>query len=470
MKKADLVIRNGIVISPNSAVQADVAIRDGRIVAIGEDDAFPKGLTELDAAGKYLIPGAIDSHVHFRDPGHTDKENWETGSAAAIVGGVTTVLDMPNTVPHTGTVEGLLTKREIASSRSYADFGLYGLLDESSIDHLEALIAAGVPGFKCFMCNTTGSLPSPSDGAMLEGFEIIARHGVRCSVHAENASIVEHRSNRLRAAGRTDALSHLAARPAVCAIEAVGRAITFAEWTGARLHIAHKSSKDALPLIRDAKARGVDITVETCPHYLLMDSRDVERWGGVLRVNPPIREEGHAAALWQALKDGVIDMISTDHAPHTSGGKNDPNIWNCCCGITGVELQMPLMLTEVNRGRMTINDYVRWSAVNPAKAWGLFPRKGILQVGSDADIVVVDMGLSDVIDQTRLHSKQKFTPWHGSTTTGKPIHTILRGQVIVRNGELVMQPGCGREVQPRMPPPAPRNQDKTLEAVTRAPV
>lgn len=466
MTNADLIICNGTVVSSTTSIRADLAVRDGRIVAITEPGTMPEASARLDATGRYLLPGAIDSHVHFRDPGYTDKETWETGSAAAAMGGVTTVLDMPNTDPHTGTVEGLKVKREIASRLSYVDFGLYGLLDESFLDHLEALIAAGVPGFKCFMCDTTGDLPAPSDGAMLEGFEIIARHGIRCIVHAENASIIEHRTRRLRAAGRTDAHAHLDARPAVCAIEAVGRAIAFAEWTGARLHIAHKSSKDALYLIRDAKARGVDVTAETCPHYLLMDSRDVERWGGMVRINPPIREEGHAEALWQAMKEGVIDMIATDHAPHTQAEKTDPNIWNCCRGISGVEVQMPLMLTEVNRSRMTLNDYVRWSAVNPAKAWGLYPRKGVLEVGADADIVVVDMDVKENIDETKLHSKHKFTPWHGRPITGKPIHTLIRGQIVVRDGVLVARPGCGREVQPAMPSSTPRNVDKTLAAVT----
>ncbi len=465
MTNADLIICNGTVVSPTTSIRADVAVRDGRIVAITEPGMMPEASAKLDATGKYLLPGAIDSHVHFRDPGYTDKETWETGSAAAAMGGVTTVLDMPNTDPHTGTVEGLKVKREIAGRLSYVDFGLYGLLDESSLDHLEALIAAGVPGFKCFMCDTTGDLPAPSDGAMLEGFEIIARHGIRCIVHAENASIIDYRSRRLRAAGRTDAHAHLDARPAVCAIEAVGRAIAFAEWTGARLHIAHKSSKDALYLIRDAKARGVDVTAETCPHYLLMDSRDVERWRGMVRINPPIREEGHAEALWQAMKEGVIDMIATDHAPHMQAEKTDPNIWNCCRGISGIEVQMPLMLTEVNHGRMTLNDYVRWSAINPAKAWGLYPRKGVLKVGADADIVVVDMEVSATIDETTLHSKHKFTPWHGRSITARPIHTLVRGQVVVRDGVLVGQTGCGREVKAHMAPPTPKNLDKTLDAV-----
>jgi dihydroorotase-like cyclic amidohydrolase len=221
-------------------------------------------------------------------------------------------------------------------------------------------------------------------------------------------------------------------------------------------------------LVRAAKARGVDVTVETCPQYLLLDTADVERLGGILRVNPPIRAAGHGEALWEALHDGTIDMIATDHAPHAPEEKQRANIWTCDCGFPGVETQMPIMLTEVNRGRMTLRDYVRWSAVNPAKAWGIFPGKGVIQVGSDADIVVVDLDCDDFIDQCALHSRSKISPWHGRAITGRPRHTIVRGRVVVRDGELVGKPGWGRPVRQSMPEAKPRNTDKSMAAILRA--
>jgi dihydroorotase len=241
--EADIVIRGGRVVSADAVFEADIAIAGEKIVAVG--NAVP-GKKVVDASGKYVIPGAIDSHVHFRTPGYDYKEDWQSGTGAAARGGVTTVLEMPNTQPPTGTLPALKMKQDIAARQAYVDYGIYGLLDESNIDELEALIEGGVSGFKCFMGNTFGDLPAPSDGAMLEGFEILARRGMRCTVHAENASIMARRQAKLEAAGRSDPLAHLAARPEVCAIEAVSRAVVFAEWTGARLHIAHKSSKDAL--------------------------------------------------------------------------------------------------------------------------------------------------------------------------------------------------------------------------------
>src|SRR5579862_3894310 len=329
---------------------------------------------------------------------------------------------------------------------------------------LQALHEAGVVGFKCFMGNTFGDLPAPSDGAMLEAFEIIARLGKRIVVHAENPSIMARRQAQMEEAGRSDPLAHLAARPAICEIEAVSRAIHFAEWTGARLHIAHKSSKDALDIVRQAKARGVDVTVETCPQYLLLDSRDMQRLGNVMRVNPPIREPGHAEPLWQALRDGVVDMLATDHAPHTIPEKTDPNVWQCCCGFPGVETAVPLMLTEVAAGHLTLTHYVRVTAMNPAKAWGLFPRKGALQVGSDADITIVDLAREARVRADALHSKSKITPFDGRPVRGVPVATLVRGKLVARDGTLVGTPGWGRAVEPSMPAPAPRNADWTSAA------
>src|SRR5439155_7493984 len=275
------------------------------LLAIGDASAMPAAREVLDAKGLHLLPGAIDVHVHFREPGYTHKEDWQTGTAAAAMGGVTTVFDMPNVDPPTGTPEALALKQE-AAKKAHVDYGLYGLLAEDNIDQLEALIEGGIAGFKCFMGNTFGNLPSPSTGAMLEGFEIVAQHGLRIALHAETASIMARREKRLQAAGRTDPLAHLASRPAVVAVEAVSRAAILAEWTGARIHILHISSAAELRPLAEAKARGVDVTGETCPHYLLLCETDYEKFGGIVRVNPPVREAPNRQPLWNALKDGTI--------------------------------------------------------------------------------------------------------------------------------------------------------------------
>jgi dihydroorotase len=467
--KADLVIEGGIVVSPDAEYRASVAIKDGLILAIGEKGAIPPARETLDATGLHILPGAIDVHVHFRDPGYPQKEDFASGTAGAAFGGVTTVFDMPNTLPTVETPDALADKHRIAAEKAHVDYGLYAVLGEDSIAHVDGLIAGGIIGFKLYMGNTFGRIPSPTTGAMLEAFEVVAPTGKRISLHAETNSIMERRESRLRAAGRTDPLAHLAARPAVVAVEAVARAAILAEWTGARIHVLHISSAAELRPLAEAKARGVDITGETCPHYLLLSETDYEKFGGVVRVNPPVREASNQEPLWRGLLNGTIDMIATDHAPHARDEKMRADIWAVDCGFPGLETQMPLMLTEVTRGRGTLREYVRWSAEMPAKIWGLYPRKGAITVGSDADMAIVDLNRAWKVDDAKVQSRSKISPWHGREVTAMPIHTLVRGKFVMKNRQL--QPdvrGWGRSVHTiqHMPPPAPRNQEATLAAIT----
>jgi dihydroorotase len=469
--QVDLVIRGGQVVTPDAVFAASVAVKDGAIAALGADDLMPPAREVLDASGLHVLPGAIDVHVHFRDPGYPHKEDFASGTAAAACGGVTTIFDMPNTIPPTGTAEALAAKQAMAAAKAHVDFGLYGLLGEDTIAHVPALIDGGVIGFKLYMGNTFGKIPSPSTGAMLEAFEAVAPTGKRISLHAETNSIMERRETRMREAGRTDPLAHIASRPAVVAVEAVSRAAILAEWTGARIHILHISSADELRPLREAKARGVDITGETGPHYLMLSSDDYARLGGVIRVNPPVREARNQAPLWDALADGTIDLIATDHAPHAPEEKTRNDIWTVDCGFPGVETQMPLMLTAVNAGRLSICDYVRLSAAAPAKIFGLYPRKGALQPGADADIAIVDLAHEWSIDDGKLQSRAKITPWNGRRVKGLPIHTLVRGRFVMRERRLVADTrGWGRSVHAiqRMPPAHPRNKDQTMAAIVAA--
>jgi dihydroorotase len=463
----DLRLAGGTVVTGKSRFRADVGIKDGIVAIIGAPSAMPTARETVDVTGLHLLPGAIDVHVHFREPGYTHKEDWDTGTAAAAMGGTTTVFEMPNTHPPTRSLAELRGKQE-AARKARVDFGIYGLLAEDNIGELPGLIEGGVNGFKCFMGNTFGNLPSPSTGAMLEAFEIVAPTGLRISLHAETASIMAWRQARLETAGRNDPLAHLAARPAIVAVEAVGRAAVLAEWTGARIHVLHVSSAAELRPLAEARARGVEVTAETCPCYLLLDSRDYARLGSVIRVNPPVREASDSEALWQALRSGVLDMIATDHAPHTPEEKRQEVIWRADCGFPGVETQMPLMLTEVARGRLTLEHYVRLSAENPAKAFGLWPTKGRIEVGAHADIAVVDLARRETIRAEALHSRGKVTPFDGVEVTGVPVHTLVRGRFVQRDRALVPgTAGHGRQVTDiqAMPAPCVRNADQALAAV-----
>ncbi len=469
MTAADLVIRSGLVVSPDSVIAASIAIKDGRIVAVGDDTVMPQAKETLDARGLHVLPGAIDDHVHFRDPGYPHKEDFASGTAAAAFGGVTTVFDMPNTIPPTGKPDILAAKLKMAAEKAHVDFGLYALLGEDTIEHVPEL-AKGAIGFKLYMGNTFGKIASPSTGAMLEAFEVVAATGKRVSLHAETNSIMERREARMRQAGRIDPLAHIASRPAVVAVEAVSRAAILAEWTGARIHILHISSAEELRPLREAKARGVDITGETCPHYLLLSTDDYARFAGVIRVNPPVREARNQQPLWDAMADGTIDVVATDHAPHSPEEKTRNDIWSVDCGFPGVETQMPLMLTEANAGRFSICDYVRWSAANVANIWGLYPRKGVIAPGADADIAIVDLTREWSIDDAKLQSLSRITPFHGRHVKGLPIHTLVRGRFVMKDRTLMAGTrGWGRSVHSiqSMPPPRLQNADQTMAAIVR---
>lgn len=466
----DIILTGGTIVHENGRERADLAITGETISAIVAPGTITDAKETIDVGGQHLIPGGIDMHVHFREPGYTHKEDWQTGTEAAAMGGVTTVFEMPNTNPPTRSATELRDKQRCAA-KACVDYGIYGLLAEDNIDEIPGLIEAGANAFKCFMGNTFGNLPSPSTGAMLEGFEIIAGSGLRISLHAETASIMAWRQERLVKAGLNDPLHHIAARPEIVAIEAVARAAILAEWTGARVHVLHISSAGELRPLAEAKQRGVDMTGETCPCYLFLNSGDYERLGSVIRVNPPVREEKDSQAIWEALKSGVVDMIATDHAPHTPEEKTNDVIWDADCGFPGVETQMPLMLTQVAKGRMSLEHYVKISSANPARAFGLWPMKGRLAVGAHADIAVLDMSREETVQAKNLHSRGKITPFEGQTTIGAPVHTLVRGRFVQRDRTLCADvKGHGRQVTSiqAMPKADPRNQDQSLATILAA--
>lgn len=451
------LIKDGYIVSPASTLRGNLLIDDGKVkeVILG-NDRLPEAETTIDAEGLYVLPGLIDPHVHFRVPGLEYKEDFDTGSRAAVCGGITTIVDMPNVLPPTSTVEALNMKLDCAKDRSFCDFGIYAVLVEGSIPNIIPLAEAGVCGYKIFLGETIGKIPPPSDGEILDQWKVMSETGLRCGVHAEDNSILFYLRNKLQKEGRTDPLAFLESRPAVAEAEAVQRAILFAREAGSKLMIFHMSSKQAVDILRRAKAEGdVDVTGETGPHYFLFDGRDMVRMGlgSLLRMNPPVRESDHGQALFEGLLDGTIDVIGTDHSPHTREEKcyedRMSDIWKPLSGWPGVETNVPVMLTVVNEGRLTINDYVRLQSENPAKCWNLWPQKGNLAPGADGDVTIVDMEREDVIDENKLHSKNKLSPWHGWRVRGMPVYTIVRGEVVAKDGEVVGSSPNGRLVTPR---------------------
>ena len=442
---SELVIRNGTLITSGGQRRADVAMADGLVVAIG-DDVGP-GTDAIDVRGLFILPGLIDGHVHFREPGLEHEETWLTGSLSAAMGGVATVLDMPNTIPPTDTIERVRDKLARAARSSYVDFGVFGLLGESAESVAEIASSGLLVGLKVFMGPSTGGLRAPDDEGMRRALKIAREVGLRVAFHAEERAVIGRSEAQVRSTGRTDALAHLNARPAsaeVVAIERVGRLLYD---TGARGHILHLSSAAGLAAVERWRAEGVDLTCEVTPHHLLLGRDVYGAAGGVASVNPPIRGGSDAAALREALADGRIDIVASDHAPHIVADKRRPSIWDVPAGFAGVETALPLLLTRgVHEGWLTLERLVHATSEAPARTWGLWPRKAGLEVGSDADLTIVDLDRAGVIAEAALHGLNNLSPFEGWATRGAAVATIVRGQIVMRDGELLALPGTGRRV------------------------
>lgn len=449
MASADLVVKNGTLVTHEAELPGvGVAIKDGKIIAIAQDRDLPSAEQVLDVEGNYILPGVIDGHVHFREPGLEYKEDFGTGSLAAVMGGVTTVIDMPNTKPPTGTPEIVQLKQRLAEEKSLVDFGIVGLVVQENIDQLLPMRDAGVVGYKCFLGETIGNIPAPDDGLLVEAMGIIASTGLRIGFHAENNAIMQHLIRKFKAEARTEARAHLDSRPVLAEVESIQRLALFGKATGCKVHVYHLSSKDGMEAIAEWRAKGVDITCETGAHYCFVPDSEYERIGSVVRMNPPVRGLEHGNALLEGLVNGKVTMIATDHSPHTREEKLNDDIWKAISGFVGVETSVQVFLSEaVNKGKMTLPQFVKVTSKNPAEAWNMAPQKGLLRVGSDGDLTIVDLNKEWVIDSSRLHSKNTVTPFDGWRGRGQAVATIVRGQIVMKNGELVGKP-AGRMVRP----------------------
>jgi len=439
----DLIIKNGTVVTAEKSVRCDIAVTNGKIQKIGEITSDDTAAEVYNAEGLHVLPGIIDAHVHFRDPGLTEKEDFETGSMAAAMGGVTLIADMPNVIPVTSTVENLNEKIRIAKEKSYVDFALFALLNSDNLDEMEGLKDAGALGFKVFFGTSTGDIAAPSLDVLVKQMEKGAELGLRLGFHAESNEINANFTNIAKKETDTpDGFWFDYARPVLSEIQAIKTILSLAYERNTKIHIHHVTSEDGAALIAEAKEKEMDISAETCPHYLIFNCEEYTH-----KVLPPIRDSSHEDALWDSIREGIIDMIASDHAPHKESEKALTG-WDAPAGLCGVETSVNLLLNEVNKGKLSINDYVRLSSFMPAKIWGIYPQKGSLEPGSDADITIVNLNKKKVIRASELHSKSKTSPYDGMEVQGEPVATIVRGVFVMRDGKLLGKKGCGELVKP----------------------
>src|SRR5215467_14653163 len=447
MSLYDVLIRNGTLVTPGGLKMADLAIADGRLVEIAPQ-LTGTAAQELDATRLHIFPGVIDAHVHFNEPGRTDWEGFATGTRALAAGGTTTFIDMPlNAHPPTIDAASFDLKLAAAQAASLVDFAFWGGIIPGNLEQLDELAGRGVIGFKAFMSNSgIDDFPAVDDMTLYEGMARSAKLNKIIAVHAENEQITSCLARRALAEGRTGIRDYLASRPIVAELEAIERAILFAGETGCPLHIVHVSSGRGIRLVTEAQARGIDVSCETCPHYLVLTEEDVEVLGAVAKCAPPLRSEIEQEALWQQLIAGNIPIVASDHSPAPASMKADTNFFKVWGGISGCQSLLQLLLTEGYKKRgLPLTSIIAFTSEHIAERFGLLPSKGCLAIGADADLAIVDLEHSAVLQSADLFYRHQHSPYVGKTLHGRIVRTLLRGQTIFLDGRIIAEP-CGRFV------------------------
>ncbi|MBX6424595.1 MAG: dihydroorotase [Variibacter sp.] len=432
----DLILKGGTVVNHDGEGVRDLGIRDGAIAAIGELAPAAAG-TVVDCRGLHVLPGVIDTQVHFREPGLTHKEDLESGSRSAVMGGVTAVFEMPNTDPPTVTAEALTDKVRRARHRMHCDFAFFVGGTRENVKELPELERLpGAAGVKVFMGSSTGSLLIEDDDGVREVLRAIRR---RAAFHCEDERRLRARKE-LRVEG--DPRSHPVWRDEQAALACTERLVRLARETGRRVHVLHVTTAEEMDFLKHHK----DVaSVEVTPHHLTLAAPDCyERLGTFAQMNPPVREARHRAALWRALAAGIVDVLGSDHAPHTREEKARPYPASPS-GMTGVQTLVPLMLDHVNAGRLSLQRFVDLTSAGPARLFGI-ARKGRIAVGYDADLTVVDLRRREMITDAWIAARPGWTPYHGTEVTGWVIGTFVRGHRVMWEGELVT-PAQGEPVR-----------------------
>jgi allantoinase len=451
MSEFDLVVRGGTVVTPEALLLADIGIAGGQITAL-QPGLAGSSREALDATGRHVFPGLIDSHVHFNDPGRAHWEGIASGTRALAAGGGTLFFDMPlNAQPPTLDGPSFDQKLAAAQATSLVDFAFWGGLVPGNLDCLEELAERGVVGFKAFMSNSgIEDFPRADDETLREGMKRAARLDRLVAVHAESETITSDLARERLAQNRTSIRDYLESRPIQAELAAIRRAIELAGETGCSLHIVHVSCGAGVALVVQARAAGVKVTCETCPHYLVLTDEDMVALGAVAKCAPPLRDESACAGLWECLRADQITTIGSDHSPAPPEMKGDPNFFKVWGGISGVQHTLPLLLTEGNLQRQVpLPQLSRLVSGNVAARFQLPPGKGGVAVGADADLALVDLSQTFPVAAPDLHYRHKQSPYLGRRLTGKVVQTILRGQTVFLDGQFC-QP-AGRLVRPDRP-------------------
>lgn len=441
----DLAVINGTVFLEGGFRKADIGIKDGKFALIAEPGALSQAVKVIDAKGQYVLPGGIDTHMHIRDPGHAERGTFVTESRAAAAGGCTTYFEHPISVPPQHNPEILHHRMELAKKGSTVDYCFFGAAGGEFLQDIVPLSKEGIIAYKTFLHQPPkgrekefDGLTSATNSQLMDVMDQVKKTPVRLAAHAEDNELIVGNIAKLKAAGRTDFLAHCESRPPITEIIAIDKMLKFGKETGCPIELVHVSTCGAMELAKQAKAAGQSVLVETCPHYLLLDESAVEKFGPYAKCNPALRSKEEVEGLWKYVLDGTVDFIGSDHSPFLKEEKERgmKDIFAATSGFPGVDLRYPLMINEAQKGRLPLEKVVELLAVNPAKDFHIFPQKGTISAGADADLAIVDLNKPMVVDwhKNYSHAKEIAKVYDGWKLGNTMEYTVVRGRVVMEHG------------------------------------
>lgn len=456
MNKFDLVIKSDKIFIDGRLIDCYIGVKDGIITAISKEKLEAEKV--IDAEGKMVLPGTVDPHVHIRAPGHDERETFESGSKDAALGGVTTIIEMPISVPPPHSPEIIERRMNVAEKEVVVDIAFFGAAGTDCLDDVIPCAESGIVAFKTFLHEAPPGrkeefigLTAPNTGDQYELMKKVAQTGVMIGFHAENNDMINKNIARLRSEGKISPIYHGRSRPPIVEIETTSKILLFAEKTGAKVEICHITTPEAVELVNEAKCKGVYAIAETCPHYLFLNENALNKVGVFAKCNPPLRSEEERQGMWEMVNDGSIDIIGSDHAPYTKEEKErgSEDIFVPPAGFPGLSTRLPLLFTAVKEGKVELDRMIELICENPAKIFGLFPKKGTIALGSDADFVIFDPDKKDIISKDKMFTKCRDSAlvYNGWKVYGKPEKTIVRGNVVFDNGKITVSPGYGEIIK-----------------------